>query len=29
LQEQLLEANSALEISSGRYLPSNGALRGR
>ena len=29
LQEQLLEANSALEISSGRYLPSNGALRAR
>jgi outer membrane protein TolC len=29
LQEQLLEANTALEISSGRYLPSNGALKAR
>ncbi|MFZ3376241.1 MAG: TolC family protein [Chthoniobacterales bacterium] len=29
LQEQLLEANSALEIASGRYLPSNAALKAR
>ncbi len=29
LQEQLLESNTALEISSGRYLPSNGALKAR
>jgi outer membrane protein, heavy metal efflux system len=29
LQEQLLEANTALEIASGRYLPSNAALRAR
>ena len=29
LQEQLLEANTALEIASGRYLPSNAALNTR
>jgi outer membrane protein TolC len=29
LQEQLLEANTALEIASGRYLPSNAALKAR
>ena len=29
LQEQLLEANTALEIASGRYLPSNAALNAR
>jgi outer membrane protein TolC len=29
LQEQLLEANTALEIASGRYLPSNAALMAR
>jgi cobalt-zinc-cadmium efflux system outer membrane protein len=29
LQEQLLEANTALEIASGRYLPSNAALMTR
>jgi outer membrane protein, heavy metal efflux system len=29
LQEQLLEANTALEIASGRYLPMNRALQGR
>jgi len=29
LQEQLLEANTALETASGRYLPSNAALHAR
>jgi cobalt-zinc-cadmium efflux system outer membrane protein len=29
LQEQLLEANTALEIASGRYLPSNAALNAK
>jgi outer membrane protein TolC len=29
LQEQLLEANTTLEIASGRYLPSNAALNAR
>ena len=29
LQEQLLEANTALEITSGRYLPSNAALNAK
>jgi outer membrane protein, heavy metal efflux system len=29
LQEQLLEANTALEIASGRFLPSNAALNAR
>jgi outer membrane protein, heavy metal efflux system len=29
LQEQLLEANTALEIASGRYLPSNAVLNAR
>jgi cobalt-zinc-cadmium efflux system outer membrane protein len=29
LQEQLLEAHTALEIASGRYLPMNGILRSR
>ncbi len=29
LQQQLLEANTTLEIASGRYLPSNASLKGR
>src|SRR5947208_2259755 len=29
LQQQLLEAHTALEIASGRYLPSNASLKGR
>jgi len=29
LQEQLLEAHTALEIASGRYLPSNAALNAK
>jgi len=29
LQQQLLEAQTALEIASGRYLPSNASLKGK
>ena len=29
LKEQLLEAHTALEIASGRYLPMNGVLQSR
>ena len=29
LQQQLLEANTTLEIASGRYLPSNASLNGK